>query len=539
MIDSIFKDSPLDAVKARVQIYNTEGRLVSTCTCDPETSSQGVLSDFSVSREGAAGKFFGFGICHKLNMTVIDLNKELSFTKGYSAKIAYGNGTRWDRCYPTFYFDEVTVDKKTGDIIVIAYDKLKSLPDYTWDDLGIEQPTASYGFSLGRVPYQVESLLGLAHNTVPTAMQDINYDEKNVPNYDGSEDCRSVLDDVAEVICSIYYLDHNDLITWKKVCIDTNAVLQIESSDYYEWEEGARKTLSRIYSTNELEDTIGVEIDANGNAVQYIRENPLLTLRSDIKAILQANSAAFSMTPFVLDWAGDYTLEIGDCIEIHTREGDSTTKVFILSDIVEYAGTLSQATSWEWTDNDAENDKTPVNIGEKINQTFAKVDKVNKEITLLTEEVGGYPQKMAQMQVTVDDVTTKVSRVEQVHTEELDTVNDRLDTLTKETALKVDAEGVEIIVERTLSSGVDKVVTAAKKYTFDDTGLNVSSSGSNISTTITEDGMRIYRAGQEVLTADNEGVKAEDLHATTYLIIGKTSRLEDRENRTACFWIGD
>ena len=57
-------------------------------------------------------------------------------------------------------------------------------------------------------------------------------------------------------------------------------------------------------------------------------------------------------------------------------------------------------------------------------------------------------------------------------------------------------------------------------------------------TTITEDGMTVYRDSEAVLIADNEGVKAEDLHATTYLIIGNNSRFEDVNNRTACYWIG-
>jgi hypothetical protein len=57
-------------------------------------------------------------------------------------------------------------------------------------------------------------------------------------------------------------------------------------------------------------------------------------------------------------------------------------------------------------------------------------------------------------------------------------------------------------------------------------------------TTITEDGMTVYRDSEAVLIADHEGVKAEDLHATTYLIIGNNSRFEDLGDRTACFWIG-
>jgi hypothetical protein len=108
--------------------------------------------------------------------------------------------------------------------------------------------------------------------------------------------------------------------------------------------------------------------------------------------------------------------------------------------------------------------------------------------------------------------------------------------------LKLDKEGVEITVEEILAEGVERVVTASKKYSFDDTGLNVSSSENSISTTILEDGMRIYRNGEEVLVADNEGVKAEDLHATTFLLIGENSRLQDWSTgatRTACFWIGE
>ena len=55
--------------------------------------------------------------------------------------------------------------------------------------------------------------------------------------------------------------------------------------------------------------------------------------------------------------------------------------------------------------------------------------------------------------------------------------------------------------------------------------------------------MRVSIGEDQKLLANADGVKAEDLHATTYLIIGKNSRFEDFTNadgvaRTACFWIG-
>ena len=83
-------------------------------------------------------------------------------------------------------------------------------------------------------------------------------------------------------------------------------------------------------------------------------------------------------------------------------------------------------------------------------------------------------------------------------------------------------------------------VTTTTGFTFNQDGLTISKSNVDITTDISEDGMRVSKAGQVVLTADNNGVEALNLHATTYLIIGENSRFEDYDNgsRTGCFWIG-
>jgi hypothetical protein len=58
-------------------------------------------------------------------------------------------------------------------------------------------------------------------------------------------------------------------------------------------------------------------------------------------------------------------------------------------------------------------------------------------------------------------------------------------------------------------------------------------------TTITENGMIVYKDNEAVLTANNVGVEAVNLNASTYLIIGGNSRFENYgSNRTGCFWIG-
>ena len=98
---------------------------------------------------------------------------------------------------------------------------------------------------------------------------------------------------------------------------------------------------------------------------------------------------------------------------------------------------------------------------------------------------------------------------------------------------------MELIVQEELAGGVNKVTTTTG-FTFNQDGLTISKSNVDITTDISEDGMRVSKDGQVVLTADNNGVEALNLHATTYLIIGENSRFEDYDNgsRTGCFWIG-
>lgn len=86
------------------------------------------------------------------------------------------------------------------------------------------------------------------------------------------------------------------------------------------------------------------------------------------------------------------------------------------------------------------------------------------------------------------------------------------------------------------TDGVSSVKTEIA--TLDRNGLTVSQDGSEMETNINHDGMLIRKNGQTVLTANNQGVDAQNLHATTYLIVGNNSRFEDWGNYTACFWIG-
>jgi hypothetical protein len=114
--------------------------------------------------------------------------------------------------------------------------------------------------------------------------------------------------------------------------------------------------------------------------------------------------------------------------------------------------------------------------------------------------------------------------------------------LKKKVEVKVDSNSVDIAIENAILNGeVDRVITK-QGYSFTDDGLDISKTGSEMSNKINEEGMRVSRMGEEILSATNKGVDATNLHARTYLLIGSDDgrcRFEDYgANRVGCFWIG-
>jgi hypothetical protein len=124
------------------------------------------------------------------------------------------------------------------------------------------------------------------------------------------------------------------------------------------------------------------------------------------------------------------------------------------------------------------------------------------------------------------------------------TVDDAVTEISNKVDMKLDADAVSIVVQKEIANGVDRVETKSG-YVFDENGLNISKSGSEMTNLLDNTGMYVKKSGTDVLTANNKGVQATDLHAKTYLKIGSgdgRSRFEDYDigiiKRTGCFWIG-
>lgn len=400
--------SSMSMVNAKVEIY--EGStLVRTCTCSD------FLSDYSITREGDTSKFFGFGICHKLNLVLIDLHREISLFTNYTIEIALGNAETnvWDYPYPTFYINEIDRNEKDSTITVTAFDILHDLSAHRFEELFM---TAPYTLK------DVTNATATKFLNTSTVLENIGEDafalsyEKGA-NLEGTENLRFILNAIAEVTLTIYFINHNNQLVFKRLKTpDLETDIDVTPDTYYELNILTPRTLTAICSATELGDNLTATASGLVGVTQYIRNNPFLDLRTDRADLLDnaiADMAGFTIYQFDLDWSGDYRVEIGDLLGLVDTD-NHTVYSYVLSDTIVYGGTFNQVTEWNYTDNSEETASNPTSIKEMIDKTYAKVDKMEKEITLYVGEV---------VDTVIED------RVDTALNDSLDNFDERLNTL--------------------------------------------------------------------------------------------------------------
>jgi len=280
---------------------------------------------------------------------------------------------------------------------------------------------------------------------------------------------------------------------------------------------------------------------AQSGTIQYVRDNAFWELRDDIDTIVEnalAEVEGMTINQFEMNWRGNFLLEIGDKIAMVNKE-DETVYSYLVNDTFNYNGTMSQTTKWHYS-GDNETESNPSTLGDALKQTFAKVDKINKQIDIVVSHVQQNANSIAQIQLDAENIKMSVKETEKKLDDSIENTNKEITELTKKVAATITSEELKIEVEKQLQeAGSVNKITTTTGFTFDEEGLTVSKTGSEMTTTITEDGMTVYRDNTAVLTANNQGVDALNLRATTYLVIGTNSRFEDYAyNRTGCFFIG-
>ena len=665
--------TPVRTVEGRAEVYNSDGSTAYSLRSDS------YLKEFKVERIGDNTKFFGYGFVHKANVKARDVNREIELSTSNTVLPYFIDRTSGEpveiKTYPKMNITEVNRDENTNELSITCYDALYKATKHKVEELALTVP-----YTIQEFVVACASLLGISGVTTVNVTDDcfsVSYPEG--ANFEGTETIRDALNAAAEATQTIYYIDSNNILVFKRLDISGDAVFNIEKADYIQLDSKTNRRLATLVSATELGDSLGTthkvynknmadyhqavnpagetftEVDngyvidvsgedykrisfiplnkelkagtyyvisydwvnigteetssvacylpdieqylSNGVAftpkedtqkigiylqaadvgkdiqveitniqleegtaatdyvpygyyyltgtTQYIRDNPFWDLREDRTTLLENALAAvggLTINQFECNWRGNYLLEIGDKISLETKD-NNTVYSYILDDTIHYNGALSEATQWNYTDNEEETEATPTTLGDAIKQTYAKVDKANKQIEIVASETNANSEAIAAIRLDTDSINASVSKVAEDTTAAIEAANSSIATLTTKVDASITAENVQLVVQKELENGVEKVTTSTG-FTFDDEGLTVSKTNSEIKTQITEDGMSVYKNEEEVLTANNEGVKAANLHATTYLIIGNYSRFEDYTNadgeaRTGCFWIGD
>ena len=518
-------------IAAKVELYNGS-TLVDTFTYEDQ------LNSFAVDRVGEDSKFFGFAVGQKANIKLQDRYKELEITTAHHFRIYLATtGAEWINPFPYFYVSEVHRDEATNELSITAYDLLYEAQKHLVSELAIDAPYTVRDFAQACADIMGLNLSFMGFMEDDSAGLALSY--ATGANFEGTESVRSAIVAIAEATQTVCYIFQNTL-TFKMLdkAITADLAFIISKEQYFDLKTSDNRRLSIITHATELGDNVSASLTVTGST-QYVRDNPFWDLREDIGDIVDnslATIGGITIQELEINWRGYFLLEIGDPFAVQVDEG-YTNVCYLLNDKIEYNGTLSQKTQWKYVDS-AATASNPTTLGEVLNQTFARVDKANKQIDIVASETTAHSEAIAGLLINTENIVASVKQVQDTSSDAIEDINNELGVLTNRVDATLTAEEIAFNIETALENGAGKVITKTG-FTFDEDGLTVEKSDSEMKTQITEDGMKVFKNGEEVLTANNVGVNAVNLHATTYLIVGDNSRFENYgRNRTGCFWIG-
>lgn len=316
-----------------------------------------------------------------------------------------------------------------------------------------------------------------------------------------------------------------DLIEGGTVKADKLVVLG-EDGLYYKLNTNGVSTTAEQTEYNSLNGSV---ITANTITAEKINVDDLVAFDATIGGFNITNSSIYSGAKSSIDNTtrgiyldNDGQIAFGDSQNYlrYFKDSDNKYKLQIS------AASIIMST----TNKNIEDEINSIQDNQKIIISDISELKVSKES--ITASVSEITENQNSLSGNIAEIRDNIAAQNKVN-------SDQFDSLTKKVESSMTADQVQLAISTEIAKGIDKVTTSTG-FTFNEAGLTISKTDSEISTNIDEDGMSIMKGSEEVLTADNTGVQARNLHANTYLIIGTNSRFEDYgSDRTGCFWIGN
>jgi hypothetical protein len=273
------------------------------------------------------------------------------------------------------------------------------------------------------------------------------------------------------------------------------------------------------------EDVGTVYPDLSGERNTYaVTANPLVTaFPMEIARGLYEILKDVTYTPCKVKIPASYGICAGDIISISAPTGELTAYVM-------QSKQIGGATTLECTGSPHRQSTGAVNH-QRFEALSGRVLELSTTVDGLKAVNRDQAGKIAGLTLDVEGIGTEVSRQES----QLEQVTETM------TALRHSADALAISVRSSLEQGAQRVVTQTG-FTFDEKGLTIRKSGTQMENCLDETGMLVKRSGEVILRADQEGVTAVEVTVGRYLMVGDHSRLENYARgsdtkRTACFWI--
>lgn len=285
--------------------------------------------------------------------------------------------------------------------------------------------------------------------------------------------------------------------------------------------------IQKIQIRQSSQDVGTVWPDETGAKNTYIIENnPLLTAQDSetllpVAQTLYEQLREFTYTPCQVEIPAAPGIQAGDILTLTDPKGRTVSACVMRKtsdgqrDTLESTGSRTRDSSYAVN-----------NLG--FQPHSGKLLNLRADVDGLKAENRDTQGRLASIDLNLEGITGTVQRQDTA----LQGMAGTVSTLTQQ------ANSLSLELTEIREKGTDKVKTSVG-YTFDDKGLRIHRSDADIENLLDHTGMYVTRYGQNLLQANNQGVKARDVSVENYLIVGAHTRFEDYTGgRTACYYIG-
>ena len=243
--------------------------------------------------------------------------------------------------------------------------------------------------------------------------------------FTNNEDCRTVLSAIAQLCGGFAKIGRDNKVHILNLSLDTEADT-LDANNYdssfkrnNDWGEvnSVAVKLSEDVDGEEVREKDEESIETNGLTEISIADNPFLINEEErAKALVElwTTFRGLKYTPFSTKYYGYPYLDVGDKIKV-LDSSDNEHISYVFDHKFTYNGAFSGNIDTKALTKTQSQYKNTNNIKDKFRKVELKVDKINGEIQAVVEEAEDAIKQVAELDIKVDGINTKVESSETVY----------------------------------------------------------------------------------------------------------------------------